>query len=117
MSKPKSLRSRLGSPPTDDSLQTVSWFVRALGVLADEVLDEVGLSRARRRAELLKLSAAVAKLRDVDRIGRAERAVNDAASDMADTRGGPQLDAAADPTESPGGLVTRRGKPPRRTLR
>jgi hypothetical protein len=117
MAKPTSLRSRLGSPPVDDSLAVVGWTIRALGALLDELLDEPGVSRARRRAEMLKIADRIAKLRDLGRIHRAEQAVNDAASDMADTRGGPQLDAAADATESPGRLVTRRGKPPRRTLR
>jgi len=117
MPRKPSLRARLGSPPLDDSLEAVSWFVRALSAMADELLDEPGLTRARRRTELLKLADRVAKLRDLDRLGRAERTLVEADEHMAVARPGPELTDAGDLSKSARAIATRRGKPPRRSLR
>lgn len=117
MGKRESLRSRLGSPPTGDSLGVVSWFQLALSELANELIDEPGLTRAQRRHELLRIVDRVAKLRDLDRIGQAERALAEAERTLGEVRRGPEVVDAGDLSESPHPIATRRGQPRRKSLR
>lgn len=113
------LRKVLGKLPADDSLAAMSWMIRALGQLALEVDRDENLKPVARRAEMIRIAVAMARLRDPDRIYRAEQTLRNYGKHIADTNPGPALmEADPNPVGADGKpIATRRGKPPRTGLR
>jgi hypothetical protein len=111
----QSLSKRLGKPPADDSLAAISWMQRALAAMASDVL-EGNLSEAEKREEMLKIADRMAKLRDPDRIYRAETALRQSKERQEEPRPGPQLTDAPRIDGNAGPIAARRGRPPKRSL-
>ena len=109
------IQQRIGDPPVDDSLATISWMLRALAVTATDVL-ESDINDTAKRGEMLKIADRMAKLRDPDRLYQAEEAIRNARTKQAEVRPGPQLTDAPRLDTAAGQVTARRGRPPRRTL-
>jgi hypothetical protein len=113
----RSLRKQLGEPPLDDSLAAINWMQRALAAMANEVLDQPGMSKQARRDEMLKIADRMAKLRDPDRIYQAEKALRGTEREAASVKRGPQTTDAPDLSQQPRPITARRGRPPRSAIR
>lgn len=114
----KSLSSKVGKPPVDDSLAAISWMQRALAEMAGQVIEDRALTQAEKREEMLKIADRMAKLRDPDRIYQAERILRGAEKAISEPTVGPQMEEdAPHPSESARPVPARRGRPPRSALR
>jgi hypothetical protein len=110
------IQERIGDTPIDDSLAAVTWMLRALGVVAANVV-ESDLDDNQKRSEILKIADRMAKLRDIDRLHQAEQTVRGVRAQQEEVRPGPQMtDDAASFDTAAGSVPTRRGRPPRRAL-
>jgi hypothetical protein len=113
----KSLSSKLGKPPTDDSLAAISWMLRALAEMAGQVIEDKALTQAGKRNEMLRIADRMAKLRDPDRIFKAEQAAKNIQRQIDQPTRGPETVDAPSIEEADSVVVARRGRPPRRALR
>lgn len=111
----RTLRRILGPPDHTDSLKTVAWMVKALGLIALEIDGDRDLTPQARRAELIRVAGAMAKLKDQDRLFQAEQTLRahrskiiDSSSDGPLLRPAPSHDALGQP------IKAHRGKPPKR---
>jgi hypothetical protein len=110
------LRKRLGKLSADDSLAAINYAVRLLGQLLLDIDNDPNLKPTARRAEFVRVAVAMARLRDQDRIFRAEQTVRERVARVKDRRpDGPALVEAPDAAKT--GIVARRGKPPKTGLR
>lgn len=110
------LAAALGEPPVDDSLAAVNWMQRALTAMAGLVIKDRDLDGPEKRAEILKIADRMAKLRDLDRMYRAEELLRGVRKQQEEPAQGAQLTNAPVVEGTARPVTARRGRPPSRSL-